>query len=203
MKDTQQALLIAVLLLYALGAFLVGFKVGREYEKARMPDIAERTDTLILWDTVKVEKPVPRDSIVYKHITEILPVHDTTVVRDSVLVDVPIERKTYAEDSTYYAVVSGFRPSLDTLLVYQKTVTIEKVRTVTSYEAFRWSLGPFVSQEVGLSHYAAKAGLQADFSLGGKGRWRFIPEAGYRWTSWDQGGWYAGGRIRYDLIRRR
>ena len=159
MKDTQQALLIAVLLLYALGAFLVGFKVGREYEKARMPDIAERTDTLILWDTVKVEKLVPRDSIVYKYIAEILPVHDTTVVRDSVLVDVPIERKTYAEDSTYYAVVSGFRPSLDTLLVYQKTVTIEKVRNVTSYEAFRWSLGPFVSQEMGLSHYAAKAGL--------------------------------------------
>lgn len=190
-------------LLVLLAVVALSFFGGYKAAMSRFPDISERTDTLILWDTVKVEKPVPRDSIVYKYIAEILPVHDTTLVRDSVLVDVPIERKTYAEDSTYYAVVSGFRPSLDTLLVYQKTVTIEKVRNITSYEAFRLSLGPFISQEVGLSHYAAKAGVQADLSLGGGGRWRFVPEAGYMWTSWDKGGWYAGGRLRYDLIRRR
>ena len=194
----NEAGLIAALLGIILFCAAAGFMLGSAYVRARMPDITERTDTLILWDTVKVEKPVPRDSIVYKYIAEILPVHDTTVVRDSVLVDVPIERKTYAEDSTYYAVVSGFRPSLDTLFVYQKTVTIEKVRTVTSYKPFSWTISPFVSQEVGLSHYDAKVGVQAEF---GRNRWRFVPEVGYRASSMEERGWYAGGRLKFDLIR--
>lgn len=217
MKDNQQALLIAVLLLYALGAFLVGFKVGREYEKARMPDITERTDTIRVKDTLPYYYPVPKDSIVLRYVTVTVPAFQESVpemqdnvpsLQDSVPITVPIERKVYQEDSSYYAVVTGpavggYHPSLDTLEVYRETVTIEKVRNVTSYKAFRWSLGPFLSQEVGLSHYAAKAGVQADLSLGGGGRWRFVPEAGYMWTSWDKGGWYAGGRLRYDLIRRR
>lgn len=202
-ENKNEVGLIAALLGVMLFCMVAGFFLGSAYVRARMPDITERTDTTTVFDTIPYYKPIPKDSIVYKYIAQILPVHDTALVRDSVLVDVPIERKTYAEDSTFYAVVSGFRPSLDTLLVYQKTVTIEKVRNITSYEAFRWSLGPFISQEVGLSHYAAKAGVQADLSLGGGGRWRFVPEAGYMWTSWDKGGWYAGGRLRYDLIRRR
>ena len=178
--------------------FLLGWYVGKRMERAKFPDISERVDTLLVRDTLVWEKPVPVEVIKWKTATEYLPVHDTTIVRDSVLVDVPIERKVYKEDSTYYAVVSGFRPSLDTLEVYKETVYVEKVRTVTSYKPFSWTVSPFVSQEVGLSHYDAKVGVQAEF---GRNRWRFIPEVGYRASSMEERGWYAGGRLKFDLIR--
>lgn len=188
---------IVTVLLVAL-VFLLGWYVGKRMERAKFPDISERVDTLLVRDTLVWEKPVPVEVVKWKTVTEYLPVHDTTIVRDSVLVDVPIERKVYKEDSTYYAVVSGFRPSLDTLEVYKETVYVEKVRTVTSYKPFSWTVSPFVSQEVGLSHYDAKVGVQAEF---GRNRWRFIPEVGYGASSMEERGWYAGGRLKFDLIR--
>lgn len=185
----------------ALVAF-VSFFVGKRVAMSHFPNITERVDTLVLWDTLTVDKPVPRDSIIYKTVTEYLPVHDTTFLVDSVLVDVPIERKTYQEDSVYYAVVSGFRPSLDTLEVYRKTVIIEKTRNIVSYKPYKWAVSPFISQEVGTAHYMAKVGVAAD--LGFKNdRFRFGPEVGYQWTAINQGGWYAGARIKFDLFRGR
>lgn len=183
-------------------ATIVGFFGGYKVAMRSFPDITERSDTLFLWDTVEIEKPVPKDSIIYKWITEYLPVHDTTEVHDSVLVDVPIERKVYEQDSVYYAVVSGYKPSLDTLKVYRETVMIETTKTITAYKPYKWSISPFVSQEVGLCHYMAQVGVEADFGFKND-RFRLVPEVGYQWTSIDKGGWYAGAKLKFDLVRKR
>ena len=52
-------------------------------------------------------------------------------------VAVPIEVKTY-EESTYRAQVSGFRPQLDWIEVYQRTQTITQY---IEHKAPRWSFG--------------------------------------------------------------
>lgn len=52
-------------------------------------------------------------------------------------IPVPVEVKTYA-DSTYRAQVSGYRPSLDWIEVYQKTTTITQY---IDHPAPRWSFG--------------------------------------------------------------
>lgn len=74
-----------------------------------------KTDTITITkiDTVTVLKPV----VQYRYITQVIT--DTLYNTDSVLVPVriPIESKTY-QDSTYRAVVSGYRASLDTIQVY-------------------------------------------------------------------------------------
>lgn len=74
-----------------------------------------RTDTVTITkiDTVTVTKPV----IQYKYITQVIT--DTLYNTDSIKVPVhiPIER-TIFQDSTYRAVVSGYRASLDTIQVY-------------------------------------------------------------------------------------
>lgn len=74
-----------------------------------------KTDTVTITkiDTVTVIKPV----VQYRYITKVIT--DTLYNTDSVLVPVriPIESKTY-QDSTYRAVVSGYRASLDTIQVY-------------------------------------------------------------------------------------
>lgn len=178
--------------------FALGWRFGTVLEHAKFPDITERTDTLVVRDTIVRDSLIPKEVYLTRYVTEYLPVHDTTILRDSVLVDIPMERRVYEEDSVYYAVVTGYHPSLDTLKVYRETVTIETTKKVTEYKPYKWSVSPFVSQEVGLSHYDAKVGVQAEF---GRNRWRFIPEIGYRASSLDEHGWYAGGRLKFDLIR--
>ena len=189
---------IATVLLVAM-VFLLGWYVGKRMERAKFPDITERIDTMVVTETIVRDSLIPVEVIKWKTVPEYLAVHDTTYLTDSILVDVPIEKRIYKEDSLYYAEVSGFKPSLDSLEIYKKTVYVEKVRNVTSYKPFSWTLSPFVSQEVGLSHYDAKVGVQAEF---GRNRWRFIPEVGYRASSMEERGWYAGGRLKFDLIRK-
>lgn len=71
------------------------------------------TVTVIKIDTVTVAKPV----IQYRYITQVIT--DTLYNTDSIKVPVriPIERTTY-QDSTYRAVISGYRASLDTIQIY-------------------------------------------------------------------------------------
>lgn len=216
-KRLSEAGVIACILVMIIAALVAGFWTGNDYAKSRFPEITDRTDTVTVRDSLPYYYPVPKDSAVIRYVTVNVPAHQVGVpdlpdndpsIQDSVPVSVPIERRVYQEDSTYYAVVTGpavgdLHPSLDTLKVYRETVTIETTRNITSYKAFRWSLGPFISQEAGLDYYAAKVGVQGDFSLGGSGRWRFAPEVGHYWMPGGVHDWYAGGRLRYDLIRKR
>ena len=80
-------------------------------------------DTIIVRDTITAYKPVPFN--VYVVDTMWVPV--TVNKTDTVWAQLPRTAKVY-QDSTYRAVVSGFRPSLDTISVYQRT----KVITVTN-----------------------------------------------------------------------
>lgn len=198
--------------------FALGWRFGTVLEHAKFPDITERTDTISIRDSLPFYYPVPMDSAVirYVEVPVMVAVSDTNVSKSNVNgentnvnanVNVPIERKVYEEDSTYYAVVTGpaigdLHPSLDTLKVYRETVTIETTRNIIQHKPYKWSIGPFVSQEVGIDYYQAKVGVSGDFGFK-KDRWRFAPEIGYRWTSIENGDWYAGGRIQYNIIRKK
>lgn len=93
-----------------------------------------KTDTVTITkiDTVIVTKPV----IQYKYITQVIT--DTLYNTDSVLVPVriPIESKTY-QDSTYRAIVSGYKASLDTIQVYP----IHTYTTITNTKQKRFNIG--------------------------------------------------------------
>lgn len=81
------------------------------------------------------------DTLIYylpKYITERYVRVDTLFVRDTILVEMPITQREY-QDSTYHAYISGYKPNLDSIEVYQRTVRIntivtEKIPTTTS----RW-----------------------------------------------------------------
>lgn len=81
--------------------------------------IEEKRDTVVVVDTIEIEKPIP----IY---IESKP--DTVwieSIKDNVEVD--IETKVY-EDSTYKAQISGFKADLDWIQVYPRTeyITVEK-----------------------------------------------------------------------------
>ncbi len=93
-----------------------------------------RTDTVTITkiDTVTVTKPV----IQYKYITQVIT--DTLYNTDSIKVPVhiPIER-TIFQDSTYRAVVSGYRASLDTIQVFP----LHTYTTITNTKQKRFNIG--------------------------------------------------------------
>jgi hypothetical protein len=104
-------------------------------------------DTVVCYDTVRdtVPKLVSQEVVRYVKETPIL-IHDTTVVlkneenvylTDSGEVVVPISRKVYTDDSTYRAVVSGYKANLDQIDVYRKTTLVTK--TITTQR--RWNVG--------------------------------------------------------------
>lgn len=152
---------LAISMLLALA---VGFVMGRKTrQNAAQTDFVPENDTIIVRDTITREKPVFVDRYLTRVEKVLLPIHDTTILRDSVLVDLPIETRVYAEDSVYRAVVSGFRPSLDTLLVYQTTREVTKFVPVRVQK--RWGVGVTAGYGAGTGGLTPFVGVGITYNL--------------------------------------
>lgn len=116
------------------------------------PVITQTEDTVeIKKDTIPVfiDTPIPRDSTVLRYETIKVPVYDTiqapiadTLGYDSIAIEIPITQKMY-EDSTYQAWVSGYKPMLDSIRIFQPVTTITHTVTNTEvrYKTKRWGVG--------------------------------------------------------------
>ena len=124
--------LLAVILALSLG-ILIGRRNAPNKPESK---IIRDTITCTIYDTIVREKPVYR----YSYITDTVRTYFTTVEHDSVFVEVPIESRTYAEDSLYYITISGWRPSLDTLILWPKETVITVTNTILPKPA-KWSFG--------------------------------------------------------------
>ena len=131
-----------------VGAFLMlVVQLGiSTYEGGKEGRAVERDTVRVeVTDTIRCYVPEVRDSVVLRYVSRVLPVssrenseaRDTEMVAiasqhtghgDSVAVEIPITQKKYETDQ-YRAYVSGFEPSLDSIFVYQKTVTESVVVT--------------------------------------------------------------------------
>lgn len=136
------------------------------------PQVVERIDTVIVTDTLRVVEPVEveterlvtrwrvkavrvdaaatdePDGSTCAPLLSAAPTGTSLPSTDSVEVELPITQKVYG-DSTYRAWVSGYRPSLDSIEVYRKTITIE--RTLVQ-KPKRWSIGVTGGYGYGLLH---------------------------------------------------
>lgn len=114
-------------------------------------------DTVVLHDTIAIDRPVPYyiTKVVTDSIKVPVVITDTLIQgrTDTLYVPVPREQAFY-KDSTYEAWVSGFQPQLDSIHLFRDT----KIVTVTRKS--RWSLG--VQAGVGY----AKAGFSPYIGVG-------------------------------------
>lgn len=110
----------------------------------------ERTDTLYV--TKKDTVPVVQRDTVTGYIE--IPVTKDSIVRDTVRLDVV--QRTYTDDSTYTAYVSGIRyqelPKLDSIAVRQRTIYREIERTISVNNQRRLSIGLQTGVGVGIIH---------------------------------------------------
>lgn len=156
---------LGIMLIVAL-SFLIGCRYGRK--TARKP-----VDLHVVWDTtqITIHDTITRERPVYvaSYVYDTVRTYFTTVRHDTVRVDVPMERRVYAEDSLYRAVVSGYRPSLDSLTVYPTITTItirERERIPAPRLSFGVTAGPSALVTPGGRVYGgvgATVGLQYRF----------------------------------------
>ena len=146
---------LVYLLCVAMAALIsLHVKSCREGFREKSP-MAEELDTLR--DTVLDVRPVAVRDTVTCHETVFIPIERADTVftpvtrtvtrRETVRARIPISSKTY-RDSQYYAVVSGYRASLDTLRVFRKTL----LRTVYKPKYRRWTFGVTAGYGYGILH---------------------------------------------------
>jgi hypothetical protein len=155
------AVLLAVVM--ALVGYWAGWRVGHRsvFVPAGKPD----TVTVTKWIPAPVVEPETKPvfpKLVFLPVHDTLAVHDTTAVRDSVLVEVPIEEKTYPGEN-YRVTIRGFEPELVDIWIRQD----EKYITRPYRRRWSFTVGPQVGvgyTPQGLQPYAG-AGITFGYSF--------------------------------------
>ena len=158
-------LVLGILLLFNI-VNAIGYFVN-EHKNARSGEMKVKVDTLFICDTIFIEKPVIRKVEIIDTLLLPVPYTDTLMLHDTVLVHLPIEQLQYS-DPRYTAWVSGYRPQLDSIRIYQQTEYITKeIKMVTKPK--RWGLGLQagygVSLHNGQIHPAPYIGVGLSYSL--------------------------------------
>ena len=109
-------------LLHILIALIVLFSLSLLWRNCA-PRVEVVRDTIT--DTITIEKPIVRESIVIAkeivRLTVIKEIGHTDTIIDSVKVEIPITQKVYS-DTNYTAWVSGFHPQLDSIKLVNRLV---------------------------------------------------------------------------------
>ena len=130
-------LVFGILLLFNI-VNAVGYFVN-EHRNAHPGEMKVKVDTLFVYDTIFIEKPVFKKVEIIDTIRMPVPITDTLMLHDTVFVNLPIEQRQYS-DPRYTAWVSGYRPQLDSIRIYQQTEYITK-EIKTNTKPKRWGIG--------------------------------------------------------------
>ena len=140
--EKKSLILGSVLTIVCLAlVFSLGVITGKSFVPE--PEIITKRDTTTIFVPVEVEKPVPKYITKYK--TDTVEFRYTEIRHDTVKALFPMERRVYAEDSLYRAVVTGYNPVLESLTIYPTITTItihDKVKTPAPRFSFGVTLGP-------------------------------------------------------------
>lgn len=125
------------------------FFAGR-YSVEKRIEVVNETDTInepvhdpsYVFDVEEIELPYP--IFIYQK-------GDTVKELDTIYVPLPIQRKVYETD-LYRAVVSGYRPNLDSITIYHK-------REIVYQKDRRWGLGVIGGYGIGKNGFSPYIGV--------------------------------------------
>ena len=158
-------LVFGILLLFNI-VNAVGYFVN-ELRNSHSSEMKVKVDTLFVYDTIFVEKPVIKKVEIIDTLLLPVPITDTLMLHDTIFVHLPIEQRQYS-DPSYTAWVSGYRPQLDSIRIYQQRGFITKeIKTVTKSK--RWGIGLQAGYGIALHkgqiHPAPYIGVGLSYSL--------------------------------------
>ena len=151
MKNKEALIKLALVALILLCAVAVCWYCDRwamRYADSQRDTLSVRVDSVR--DTLIVEHhdtvPVEREKRVLCYVEIPVPVPSDSVSGDSGTITLPVVQKTYSDDSTYTAYVSGVDylqwPRLDSIITRQRTITNTITRTITiQKKRSRFSVG--------------------------------------------------------------
>lgn len=121
-KVIRWIIVILLAIIVLLGAFIS--------IKIKPKTIIERdTITIVKIDTIRIPKPIYIKEKVID--TLFVPIKDTIRVNDTLYIQLPKTQKYYSKDSLYQAWVSGYKPSLDSINIFQKVIEKTIINTIT------------------------------------------------------------------------
>lgn len=125
--------MMAIIMLLSLG---LGYNIGKCHEQRQSVPPTVDTISIVTVDTVVIDRPVLVNHYIYK--VDTLVASDTLMRHDTIYTLLPRERQVYS-DTLFRAVISGVRPSLDSISIYGRTKTINSVVTLRTTP--KWGLG--------------------------------------------------------------
>ena len=130
-------------------AVLIGFLIGQKHpQKSPVEPIKEKVDTLLIFDTITLTKPVFVEKIqldsVYMPVTDTLWKHDTLYVY--------LEREQIQwQDSLCRVYASGINPQVDSVTHFVQETIITREISVPIKVKSRWGLGIQVGYGAGVN----------------------------------------------------
>lgn len=130
-------------------AVLIGFLIGQKHpQKLPVKPIKEKVDTLLIFDTITLTKPVFVEKIqldsVYMPVTDTLWKHDTLYVY--------LEREQIQwQDSLCRVYASGINPQVDSVTHFVQETIITREISVPVKVKSRWGLGIQVGYGAGVN----------------------------------------------------
>ena len=130
-------------------AVLIGFLIGQKHpQKLPVEPIKEKVDTLLIYDTITLAKPVFVEKIkldsVYMPVTDTLWKHDTLYVY--------LEREQIQwQDSLCRVYASGINPQVDSVTHFVQETIINREIPVPVKVKSRWGLGIQVGYGAGIN----------------------------------------------------
>lgn len=130
-------------------AVLIGFLIGKQHpQKLPVEPIKEKVDTLLIFDTITLTKPVFVEKIqldsVYMPVTDTLWKHDTLYVY--------LEREQIQwQDSLCRVYASGINPQVDSVTHFLQETIINREISVPVKVKSRWGLGIQVGYGAGIN----------------------------------------------------
>ena len=130
-------------------AVLIGFLIGQQHpQKLPVEPIKEKVDTLLIFDTITLSKPVFVEKIqldsVYMPVTDTLWKHDTLYVY--------LEREQIQwQDSLCRVYASGINPQVDSVTHFVQETIITREISVPVKVKSRWGLGIQVGYGAGVN----------------------------------------------------
>ena len=130
-------------------AVLIGFLIGQKHpQKLPVEPIKEKVDTLLIFDTITLTKPVFVEKIqldsVYMPVTDTLWKHDTLYVY--------LEREQIQwQDSLCRVYASGINPQVDSVTHFVQETIVNREISIPVKVKSRWGLGIQVGYGAGVN----------------------------------------------------